>query len=171
VHDLPAGEDHLGGGAVGGDLGDVGEEAATGLERQPAGDLAALRRGRDDHRRGRRLRHQLREHLGLGGDEELVDLAGLGDVDLLRAVLGELLADAGGDAGAAGDDRRDLTERAGGGERLQGALADGAVGRVELDEDQDLCHGDSVSFAGKPVRRASARRGSPRASPRRRPRR
>ena len=104
---------------------------------------------------------QLRQHLGLRGDQVAVDLVGLGDVDLRRAVLGQRVLHAGGGAGGADDDRRRLAERAGGGERLQGGLADAAAGRVELDQDQNLCHGDvSSSFDPGRVRRSSGRRGS-----------
>jgi hypothetical protein len=38
VHDDRTGEGDLGRGAVGGDLGDVGEETAAGLDGQPGGD-------------------------------------------------------------------------------------------------------------------------------------
>src|SRR3954470_22309778 len=51
VHDRLPGEDHLGGGAVGGDIADVGQQTTADLDRQTGGDLLPLRRGRDDDRR------------------------------------------------------------------------------------------------------------------------
>jgi hypothetical protein len=140
VHDDRTGEGDLGRGAVGGDLGDVGEETAAGLDGQPGGDLLALRGGRDDDGGRGLLLHELRKHLGLRRDQVVVDLGRLGDVDRRRAVLGQRVLHARGRAGGGDDDCRGLTERARRGEGLQGGLADSAAGRVELGQDQDLCH-------------------------------
>src|SRR4051795_4882262 len=69
----------------------VGDDTGLELYCQPAGDLLALRRARDEHRGGRGLLHDLREHLRLRRDEVGVELSVAGDVDLRRAVLRELL--------------------------------------------------------------------------------
>ena len=54
--------------------------------REPAGDLLALRAGRDEHRRRGRPLDQRGEHVDLRRHEVARGVLGLGDVDLLRAV-------------------------------------------------------------------------------------
>ena len=68
-----AGEHRLGGRAVGGDVGGVGDQAGAELDRQPTGDLLALG-GRGDQHRGRAdRRRDLGQRLGLGRDQVLLD--------------------------------------------------------------------------------------------------
>jgi hypothetical protein len=65
----------------------VGDDTRVDLDRQPTGDLLALRAARDEHGRRGDLLDELRQDLGLRGDEVGVVLGIAGHVDLLRAVL------------------------------------------------------------------------------------
>src|ERR1035438_161704 len=115
----------------------VGDHARAGLDRQPPGDLLALRRRGHEHRRGRMRGDQCREHLGLGRYHVVIEIIAVSDVDLDRAELGQPLP-ASLRAGAQ-PDGRGLTERAGEGEQLAGDLLD-LLARM-LGEDEDLSHG------------------------------
>jgi hypothetical protein len=114
----------------------VGDEARTGLHREPRGHLLALRRRRDEDGRGRRLLDQLGEQLGLRDDEEVDEVGRLRAVDLLGAVcaecrLGLLVA-------VADEHSRGLAEAAGDGQQLGRGLAD-VTARV-VDEDENFSH-------------------------------
>jgi len=116
----------------------VGDQAGVGLDREPAGDLLALRGGGDQHRARGGLLDQLGERLGLRGHQVALDLGVVDDVDLLGAVLLHGLHHGVGLVGRADEDRGRLTEPLGDGEELVGGLADRAVDVV--DQNQDLGH-------------------------------
>ena len=114
----------------------VGEDAGTGAHGQPAGDLLALRRRRQQHRCRGAVGHDLGEHLRLRRDDVVGQVGALGDVDAGSTELGELVArglETGTDEDGAG-----LTQRTRQGQQLGRDLLDVTVD--VLDEDQDLCH-------------------------------
>ena len=89
----------------------IRDQARLGLDREPSGDLLALRRARHEHRRGAGRPDELGEQLGLRHDEVTEHVVTLDAVDLLRAVLRERLL--GGVEPAADEHRRRLAEAAG----------------------------------------------------------
>ena len=116
----------------------VGDQAGLELDREAAGDLLALRGGRDQDRGRRGLLGELLQRLGLGGHQVALDLRVVDDVDLLGAVLLDLLGHLGGLVGRADEDGRRLTEPLGDGEQLVRRLLDRAVDVV--DENQNFRH-------------------------------
>ena len=106
------------------------------LHAEAAGDLRAVVAGGDQDRGGAGRGGDLRERLGLRGDQEVVQLGAVDQVDLLGAVAGERLD--GGLAAGAQDHGGRRADAAGQGEQLKGGLADVAVG--VLDENKDLGH-------------------------------
>ena len=120
------------------DVDRVGDQAGVELDGQPAGDLLALDVGGDQDRARRRLLGELLEGLGLGRDEVALDLGVVDDVDLLGAVLLDLLGDLRGLGAVADEHGRRLTEPLGDGQQLVGRLADRSVEVV--DEDQNFRH-------------------------------
>ena len=95
---------------------------------------------------GRGLLDELLERLGLGGHEVALDLGVVDDVDLLGAVLLDLLGDLGGLVAAADEHGGRLAEPLGDGQQLVGRLADRAVDVV--DENQNFRHGFSAPSPG-----------------------
>jgi hypothetical protein len=78
------------------------------------------------------------EGLGLGSDEVALDLRVVDDVDLLGAVLLDLVGDLRGLGAVADEHGRGLTEPLGDGQQLVGGLADRSVEVV--DENQNFRH-------------------------------
>src|SRR5215469_16634024 len=74
---------------AGHDVNRVGQHAGPGLDGQPPGDLLALRRPGDQHCGGRGRGDQVRQQLGLRGDHVVGEVGPVGDVNLLRAELGQ----------------------------------------------------------------------------------
>jgi hypothetical protein len=137
VHVDAAAEDGLLGDEALTEADGVGDDPGVGLDGEPSGDLLALGRGGHQHG-GRRLGgDELGEQLGLGGDDVADDVLGAGDVDLVRAVLGQFGLGLGGDAGA-GPDGGGRAEGAGEGQQLQRDLLDLSVDL--LNENENLRH-------------------------------
>jgi len=118
------------------DLDHLAQQPRPGAHGQPAGDLLAVG-GHCDQHRGRRCRlDQRSQHVDFRGEE--IGAVGLGQVDLLGAVLRQGVGQLARRARGRHHHRGRLAQRAGRGEQLVRALLDLAVQMV--DQDQHLSH-------------------------------
>ncbi|GAA3413929.1 hypothetical protein GCM10018952_32510 [Streptosporangium vulgare] len=134
---MPAAEDGLVGDEAVLDAHDVGEHTGVDLDGETAGDLLRLGRRGDEHRDRRLLTHEVGEQLRLGRHDVVADLRGVGQVDLLRAVLGQPGLGLGGVARARPDRRRGA-QLPGQRQQLKGDLLDLALD--VLDQNENLGH-------------------------------